>query len=279
MNKSSLGRIRFTPTVVAIALAALSAGVAEAQTAKPRPGAAAPGAVAVGPPPAAMGLPSYYQKYVDAGGIGVFAAGNVPDEALVDTRNWIMAMLGANPLIRQAMARHGSVVVILPENEPITSVPRMEDLPQMFPNQDWNLRRGGGGTLARPLTWMGVENVLKPPTDKFPKENNMVHEFAHAIENIGIALANKALHDRLTGAYASATARGLWKGTYAGKNMDEYFAEGTQSWFHCNRINDRDHNDVDTREKLKKYDPELAAILKIVYGDLPNQSMKRRGEE
>jgi len=272
---------RRSPSLFAV-FAALSSvsfvADAEAQTAKPRPSAAA-AAVQVGPPPAAFGLAPYFQKYADAGGIGIFAAGNVPDEALVDTHKWVTTMLGPNPLIRQAMARNGAVVVILPENEPITTVPRMEDLPQAFPNQDWSKRRGGGGTLARPLTWMGVENVLHLPTDNFPQENNMVHEFAHAVENIGIGSANKELHARLERAYTSATARGLWKGTYAGKNMDEYFAEGTQSWFHCNRQNDRDHNDVDTRAELKKYDPELAAILAIVYGDLPNQSMKRRGEE
>jgi alpha-glucosidase len=261
--------------VVTIWAMAIPVAVVDAQTSGIKTSAAAK----VGPPPAEAGLPSYYRKYVDAAGIAVLGAGNIPDQALLDTRKWIVTMLSANAGIRQAMAGHKAMVVILPENEPITSVPTMDDLPQRFPNQDWSKRRGGGGTLARPLTWMCVENVLHLPTDNFPNENNMVHEFAHAIENVGIALSDKELHERLSKAYAAATARGLWKGTYAGKNMDEYFAEGTQSWFHCNRKNDRDHNDVDTRAKLKKYDPELAAILKIVYGDLPNQSMKRRGEK
>jgi hypothetical protein len=277
MRTFSSRALRWFLAAVAAVGSASFVDAATAQTAKPPPGAAA-GSVKVGPPPAALGLSPYFQKYVDAGGLGILAAGNVPDEALLETHKWVTAMLGANASIRQAMARHGAVVVILPENELITSVPKMEDLPEKFPNQDWSKRRGGGGTLARPLTWMGVENVLRLPTDKFPNENNMVHEFAHGVENIGVALASKELHARLQRAYASAIARGLWKGTYAGKDADEYFAEGTQSWFHCNRQNDRDHNDVDTRAELKKYDPELAAILKIVYGDLPNQSLKRRGE-
>jgi hypothetical protein len=238
-----------------------------------------PTPVIVAPPPPGMNLPPYYQKYLDADGIKILASAKVPDEALIDTRKWVTTMLGQNPTIRQAMARHGATVVILPENEPITSVPGMEDLPQKFPKQDWTKRRNGGGTLERPLTWTAAEHVLRLRGDKFPTENNTVHEFGHAVENIGIALASKPLHDRLGAAYDAAVARGLWKGTYAGTNRNEYFAEGSQSWFNCNRQNDKDHNQVDTRAELKQYDPELAAILTIVYGDVADQSMKRRGEQ
>ena len=48
----------------------------------------------------------------------------------------------------------------------------------------------------------------------------------------------------------------------------EYFAEGVQSFFNChisvyptNGI----HNDISTRDKLKKYDPELYYILEEVF--------------
>ena len=44
-------------------------------------------------------------------------------------------------------------------------------------------------------------------------------------------------------------------------------AEGTQSWFDTNRANDSEHNHVDTRDKLKEYDPALAVLLAEVYGD------------
>ena len=50
-------------------------------------------------------------------------------------------------------------------------------------------------------------------------------------------------------------------------NHYEYFAEGVQSWFDNNRVNDHDHNHVDTREELLEYDPRLAAICREVFGD------------
>jgi hypothetical protein len=49
----------------------------------------------------------------------------------------------------------------------------------------------------------------------------------------------------------------------------EYWAEATQSWFDCNRANDNEHGPIDTREKLKPYDPDIAKLLTEVYGDTP----------
>ena len=42
-------------------------------------------------------------------------------------------------------------------------------------------------------------------------------------------------------------AKGLWKGTYAASDIQEYWAEGVQSWFDTNRHDDRAHNHVHTR--------------------------------
>jgi hypothetical protein len=60
---------------------------------------------------------------------------------------------------------------------------------------------------------------------------------------------------------------GLWKGKYASVNHHEYFAEGVQSWFDNNRVNDHDHNHVNTRALLLEYDPGLAAMCREVFGD------------
>ena len=65
--------------------------------------------------------------------------------------------------------------------------------------------------------------------------------------------------DRLEAAYRAATDKGLWKGTYAGSNREEYWAEGVQDWFDNNRENDALHNHVNTRAELKEYDPALAS--------------------
>jgi hypothetical protein len=42
-----------------------------------------------------------------------------------------------------------------------------------------------------------------------------------------------------------------------------------QSWFDCNRQNDASHNEVNTRDELKSYDPALAALIARELGDRP----------
>ena len=56
-------------------------------------------------------------------------------------------------------------------------------------------------------------------------------------------------------------------GTYASVNHHEYFAEGVQSWFDDNRVDDHDHNHVHLRSQLVDYDPRLAGLCREVFGD------------
>ena len=66
-------------------------------------------------------------------------------------------------------------------------------------------------------------------------------------------------------AFENAKAKGLWKNTYAGSNENEYFAEAVQDWFNLNAESipgDGIHNEINTREELKNYDPMLYDIVK-----------------
>eukprot|EP00112_Aurelia_sp_Birch-Aquarium-sp1_P020054 Seg508.5 transcript_id=Seg508.5/GoldUCD/mRNA.D3Y31 product="putative tyrosinase-like protein tyr-3" protein_id=Seg508.5/GoldUCD/D3Y31 len=68
--------------------------------------------------------------------------------------------------------------------------------------------------------------------------------------------------------YRYAQSRGLWANTYAMSTWKEYFAEGVQSYFHVNNYAnppDGIHNHVNTREKLRTYDPTLYALVKEVF--------------
>ena len=59
---------------------------------------------------------------------------------------------------------------------------------------------------------------------------------------------------------------------YAANNIEEYFAEGVQTWFNVNTEVNAEHgngvhNMVNTREELKRYDPRLHAILSRYFPD------------
>ena len=57
------------------------------------------------------------------------------------------------------------------------------------------------------------------------------------------------------------------KDCYASKNRAEYFAEGVQAWYDTNRTMDHDHNHIETRAQLKKYDPMLAKLCEDLLGN------------
>src|SRR5206468_3493150 len=92
-------------------------------------------------------------------------------------------------------------------------------------------------------------------------ENILVHEFSHAVHRYGIGSLDRTFDGRLKATYARAIEAGLWKGTYAATNHSEYWAEGVQSYYDCNAPPNASHNDVNTREKLARYDPDLFALI------------------
>ena len=114
-------------------------------------------------------------------------------------------------------------------NEYTTDVPEHKHLqPRVF----WDRRaRGLGGS---PVS-CGEENLLGYPGDPYSTENLLIHEFSHAVHGIAMQSLDPTFDTRLKEAFESARQKGLWKGTYAGQNRDEYWAEGAQDWFDNNR--------------------------------------------
>lgn len=229
-------------------------------------GALAPGPV-VGAPPAQLGVDPFYRKWIDADGIPVLASAAVDDRALGVAREVVEHMLAARPDVRAAMLSNHARVAVIAAAEVTLQLPEYRTLPN---DRDWNKRsRGLGGTLERPLTSCGEENLLHLPGDRYHGENILVHEFAHAVHLLGLNTVDPAFDPLLRQTYARAKDEGLWKGTYAASNYEEYWAEGAQDWFDCNRTAtpaDGIHNEVHTRAQLAEYDPRLYALLGSVFG-------------
>lgn len=225
-------------------------------------------AVVTVPPPAEverLTLSPHYRKYVSVDGFPVVGSTKVSDHAMLEAAYIVRNMLAHRPDCLEALAKNKVRLAVMAHDELTTSVPEHSDLK---PASHWDRRaRGLGPTRQRPAVSCGEENLLCLSGDPYAAENILVHEFGHAIHNMGMTSVDKTFDGRLKAAYESAKAKGLWKGTYAISNHREYWGEGTQSWFNTNRKNDPEHNDIDTREKLKAYDPELAKLLTEVYGD------------
>ena len=204
-------------------------------------------------------LDPFYKKYVGANGFPVVASEKVCDYALLEAAYLINHMLAGRDDIRDAMIKNKTRFVVMAVEELTTQIPEHSDLK---PAKYWDKRaRGLGATKIRPAVSCGEENLLRYPGDPYITESILVHEFAHAMHQMGLESIDPEFNRKLQATYDHAMTGGLWKGTYAAVTTHEYWAEGVQAWFDTNRENDPEHNHVDTREELKEYDPQLARLI------------------
>jgi cyclophilin family peptidyl-prolyl cis-trans isomerase len=208
-------------------------------------------------------LADFYQKQLVTDGFLILGSEKVSDAALLEAA-WILGqMLEGRRDILDALDAKQVHLTVMAWNEYTTDVPEHKHLqPRVF----WDRRaRGLGGS---PVS-CGEENLLGHPGDPYSTENLLIHEFSHAVHGIAMQSLDPTFDTRLKAAFESARQKGLWNGTYAGQNRDEYWAEGAQDWFDNNRENDALHNHVNTRDELKEYDPALAKLCSEVFGDRP----------
>jgi hypothetical protein len=224
---------------------------------------------ALGPPPAHLGLDPFYKKYIDLDGLPIVSSEKTPDAALWEAHRIAKEMLRNLPDAREAMVRNKVRIGIMAESEVTLDIPEHRDLQKAFPDTDWNARaRGLGATKQRPAITAGEENLLGYEKDRYRGESIFIHEFAHAIMDMGLVETDDSFMPRLRQAFFNAEENGLWENTYARANPSEYWAEGVQSYFDANRHADPPdgvHNHVSTREALKRYDPKLYALIDSVF--------------
>jgi len=231
------------------------------------------------PPPAAeikrLGLDKdFYKKYINAG-LPIISSEKVSDAALREASYLVGKILGRRADIVKALNKKATRIVVMAYNEFTTEIPVSRRMDPDF----WDMRARGicGGWMVS----CAEENLLSFKGDPYYTESIFIHEFGHKI-HFGAGLVDKTFNKRLIGAYEAGKKKGLWKGTYAGVDYGELWAEAVQTWFNTNRQNDSLHNHVDTRKELKLYDPALAKLAEEVFGDTPWRYTKvtdRKGRE
>jgi Mlc titration factor MtfA (ptsG expression regulator) len=222
------------------------------------------------------GAPAFYTQHISANGFPIVASAKVNPYALKEAAFLVNMMLAKRPDVRKAMIQSGARMCIMAHDEYTTDLPEFQrmakgeksEVPGVSAKDFWDARaRGLGGSEQDPLCTVAEENVLAFEGDPYEAENILIHEFAHNIHLRGMLNVDPTFDKRLRETYDAAMKAGLWKGKYAAVNHYEYFAEGVQSWFDDNRVNDHDHNHVHLRSQLIEYDPGLAALCREVFGD------------
>lgn len=210
-------------------------------------------------PPAGLELDPFYKKYLDCDGITVISSERVEDRAFYRLQELLDNMLENRPDLRQTLVDAGFRYIIIAHDEQVTDIPQYS---HMRPKEFWNLRaRGFGGRT----TSCGEENLLNFPVDRYSDESIFIHELAHGIHSPGLRKCDPAFQDRLEALYEQAMDKGLYRNDYASTNPAEYWAEGVQAFFDCDRQNNWNHNHINTREELMDYDPDMAAFIRDIF--------------
>lgn len=235
-------------------------------------------------PPKSLGLDPFYAKYLDAGGIPVTSSAKVPDPVLEKARSIVLQMLHHRPDLRAELVREHYRVVIMAQDESTLDLPEQaawkkperddprltrcelkhydERIGKLTDRQYWDYRARGMGGL---LTSGSVEDLLGLPSSRYYGETIFVHEFGHDVL-WAIRDADPKLYAAVQQAYANAKAHDLWHDEYAMTTVDEYWANGTQTWFNSNKLEVMNGRRVLSDADLKAYDPALYAVLARAYG-------------
>ena len=219
-------------------------------------------------PPKELGLDPFYTKYVSAHGLPIVGSAKVSDFALREAAYLVDQMLSHRPEIRDAMIEEqdpgrGDGLFRADDRYSRASRHEAQGLLGHARRGLGASRRDSGGQLRR------REPAQLSRRSVFHREHPDPRVRPRNCTEWACAAVDPTFGTRLRKAYNDAKDKGLWKGTYAGSNPGEYWAEGVQSWFDTNRQNDSQHNHVDTRDELKAYDPELAKLCNEVFGDGP----------
>lgn len=207
-------------------------------------------------------LNPFYKKVLDADGIAVTSSEKVADAALYEVQYLIRQALQNRPDILKSMSEGGTRIVVIGAAEEVSEIPEYYRAdPEEAARQNRRVRGYGGMRLIS----CGEENLLNYEGDRYRGENIFLHEFAHSIHS-NLRRLDPDFQSKLDRLYSQAKEKGLWADTYAGSNAAEYWAEGLQDYWDCNRQSRRQepdgvHNHVNTREELKEYDPELFAFI------------------
>jgi hypothetical protein len=213
---------------------------------------------------------TFYKKYVDVDGLAVLGSDIVSDEALLVAARLTKMMASSRPDLHSALIEDKVRIAIMAQTEKTTDVPEHAGL------DDLNGARGLGATRWRLASSGAEENLLDLDGDPYAGENIFVHELAHtylgryldATRPVTTGSA-ESLEDVALSGYTDSINDGLWSNTYAATNVDEWFAEGLQSWFNANWEGPSGgngvHNNINTRCELKTYDKRLYCLIGGVF--------------
>jgi VHL beta domain len=170
---------------------------------------------------------TFFSKQLDYEGIKIRASRQVSDKALKRAHQRLAMMLGRTPTILTNLENAGVELHVIGRNENTSDLPENHHWKNkpFDGNQTIDQRtRGVGGRYAS----CGEENLLRLKRDRYRGYDICIHEFAHSIFEHGLSAD---VRERIGDRYRKSVANRKWKGAYATRNENEFFAELSMWYF------------------------------------------------
>ena len=230
-------------------------------------GEAAPAEQATGAKALLKTLDPFYKHHVLVEGLVIVSSEKVRKHALEEVAYLVRKMLARRPDALNALAEKKAYVGVMAYNEMTTDIPECRGMGPW-----WDKRaRGLGGN---PVT-CAEENLLSFPGDPYQGENIFIHEFAHRLDGT-FARLDETFGPRLKALYRQAKEAGRIR-AYGMESVGEFWAEGVQSWFNCNRRggleavgpNGEHVCHINTRDEMKTHLPALSKLIDEAFRQNP----------
>jgi hypothetical protein len=221
----------------------------------------------------------WYTKFTWAREFNVVGRG-ASDEALLQANETIRRMFAYRHDLVKALMADGLKLVVLGPNESIADLPEYKKLADKS-KVDHTLRFLTY-TPGMKLLVVDQKNVLADPRAMYVGDNQVIRVMADAAYKVaGTRPANpnyrgnqqyelyvKRLDENfdksVAALYEKAVAAKKWKGSSASADKFNYWASGVLAYFDATGQDDAPNDyasPVNTREKLKAYDPDLFALV------------------
>lgn len=208
-------------------------------------------------PPADVKLDAYYTKYINCSGVPVIGGDSISDEALILADQTISFMLKGLDDIKANLIKSGCYYALT-----YSAGLAFNNLPEISGEKESS---GGKYQGMQPIAISSEDNLLCKTGNRSPGTNNMVHEVAHMMHDMGMRKAHSSFQSELDAAYSNAKSKGLWANTYGISASQEYLAVGMTVWYGVLKQGkaggDGWSNEIYTREGLQNYDPDLYAFI------------------
>jgi hypothetical protein len=233
-------------------------------------------------PPARFKVDPYYTKFTYAREFVVLGSKHVRDDALLRANDTIRKMFAYRHDILKAMIAEDARLVVLGRDEKLSDLPEFKE---SRTRPGFDEVRYHDYTPALHLMVVPEENVLGLPGEPFAGKCMVVSVFAKALHQVTglrpvmpdfdrqrdkqqyelrVKRMDVEFDKRLQKLFADAGAKGLWKGTTAGRDRVEYWAAGVEAYFDAAGTGQAPNSadrPITTRELLKSYDPDLYALV------------------